>query len=94
MNDQQAYEKAKSRVEARIGFFIHLAVYIVVNGLLIIINITTSPQYLWFIWPLLGWGIGLVFHGIGVFFVTGGSKIKERMIEKEMKKQDSGSEKF
>jgi hypothetical protein len=93
MGDQEAYERAKGRVEAKIGFFIHLAVYIVVNSLLIIINISTSPQYLWFKWPLIGWGIGVIFHALGVFFLSGGSAIKERLIEKEMKKQASGSEK-
>lgn len=87
MVDQEAYERAKGRVEAKIGFFIHLAVYIVVNSLLIIINISTVPQYLWFKWPLIGWGIGLIFHALGVFFFSNGSIIKERLIEKEMKKQ-------
>ena len=93
MGDQEAYERAKSRVEAKLGFFIHLAVYIVVNGLLIIINMSTSPKYLWFIWPLIGWGIGVIFHGLGVFFLTSGAGIKERLIEKEMKKQTSRLEK-
>ena len=93
MGDQEAYERAKSRVEAKLGFFIHLAVYIVVNGLLIIINMSTSPKYLWFIWPLIGWGIGVIFHGLGVFFLTSGAGIKERFIEKEMKKQTSRLEK-
>ncbi|MEJ2366441.1 MAG: 2TM domain-containing protein [Deltaproteobacteria bacterium] len=94
MGDQEAYERAKSRVEAKIGFFIHLAVYLAVNTLLIIINISTSPQYLWFKWPLIGWGIGVIFHAIGVFFLSGGSRIKERMIDKEMKKQAPRSEKL
>lgn len=86
MNDQEAYGRAKRRVEAKIGFFIHLAIYIAVNILLIIINITTDPQYLWFKWPLIGWGIGVISHGIGVFFLSGGSIIMKRMIEKEMRK--------
>jgi len=93
MGDQEIYERAKGRVEAKIGFFIHLAVYIVVNGLLIIINISTSSQYLWFKWPLIGWGIGVIFHAFYVFFLSSGSFIKERLIEKEMKKQASRSEK-
>ena len=75
------------------GFFIHLAVYIVVNTMLIIINLGTSSQYLWFKWPLIGWGIGVTFHGLGVFYFSGGSGFKERLIEKEMKKQASRSEK-
>lgn len=87
MENQEAYQRAKHRVEAKIGFFIHLTVYIVINLLLIIINLTTSPGHLWFKWPLIGWGIGLLFHAVGVFFSTEGMKIKERLIAKEMRKE-------
>ena len=86
MENQEAYKRAKKRAEAKMGFYIHLMVYLGVNILLILINFLTSPQYLWFKWPLIGWGIGLVFHGLGVFLSTKGESIKERMIEKEMKK--------
>ncbi len=89
MDDQEAYERAKSRVEAKMGFYIHLGVYIAVNTLLIVINFYTSPQYLWFKWPMIGWGIGVIFHAVGVFVLSGGSNIKNRMIEKEMKRQGS-----
>ena len=87
MENQEAYQKAKKRVEAKIGFFIHLAVYVGVNILLIIINLLTSTQELWFKWPLIGWGIGVSFHALGVFVFTERSSIKERMIEKEMEKE-------
>ena len=87
MENQEAYERARKRVEAKIGFYVHLSVYIAVNILLIIVNISTSPQYLWFKWPLIGWGIGVISHALGVFVFTGGSAIKEQMIEKEMKKE-------
>lgn len=93
MEDQEAYVKAKRKVEAKIGFYTHLAVYVGVNILLIIINLLTSSEYLWFKWPLMGWSIGLFFHGLGAFcFVKGssaikGSTMKERMIEKEMKRE-------
>ena len=87
MENQESYQKAKKRVEAKIGFFIHLAVYVGVNILLIIINLLTSTQELWFKWPLIGWGIGVFFHALGVFVFSGGSAIKEQMIEKEMKKE-------
>jgi hypothetical protein len=88
MKNHEAYQRAKKRVEAKMGFYIHLAVYIGVNILLIIINLITSPQYLWFIWPLFGWGIGVFFHGISIFVFSGRKfkGIKERMIEKEIKK--------
>jgi uncharacterized membrane protein len=87
MNEQEAYEKARKRVEAKIGFYIHLGVYVGVNILLVIINLLTSREYLWFKWPLMGWGIGVLFHGLGVFVFSRESAIKERMIRKEMEKE-------
>jgi hypothetical protein len=87
VENQEAYQKAKKRVEAKIAFYIHLAVYVGVNILLLMINLVTSTQYLWFKWPLIGWGIGLFFHALGVFAFTEGSSIKERMIQKEMQKE-------
>ena len=87
MENQDAYKKAEKRVEAKIGFYTHLAVYVGVNILLIIINLLTSTQELWFKWPLIGWGIGVCFHALGVFVFTERSSIKERMIKKEMEKE-------
>jgi hypothetical protein len=91
MENQEAYQRAKRRAEAKIGFYIHLAVYVGVNILLIIINLSTSPQHIWFKWPLLGWGIGLFFHGMSIFVFSGKKfkGIKEKMIEKEMKRNSS-----
>jgi uncharacterized oligopeptide transporter (OPT) family protein len=89
MENEESYQRARKRVEAKIGFYIHLTVYIVVNILLIIINLLTSPKYLWFIWPLMGWGIGIFFHGMATFIFLGRKfkEIKDRMIEKEMKRE-------
>ena len=88
MEKEDGYEGAKKRVEAKIGFYIHLTVYIAVNVLLIVINFLTSREYLWFKWPLFGWGIGLFFHAMSVFVFSGRrlTHIKERMIEEELKK--------
>lgn len=44
------------------GVAVHLFVYLAVNAFLIAINLTTSPETLWSIWPLLGWGLGLAAH--------------------------------
>ncbi len=87
MEDQDLYKRAKKRVENRIGFYIHLCIYLTVNTLLIIINLNTSTQYYWFKWPLLGWGVGLLFHAIEVFASPMILSIKERMIKKEMEKE-------
>jgi len=89
MENEETYKRARRRVEAKIGFYIHLAVYVGVNILLIIINLLTTPRSIWFIWPLLGWGIGIFFHGMSTFVFSGRKlkEIKDRMIEEEMKRE-------
>jgi hypothetical protein len=66
-DDSTRYERARRRVEALRGFYIHLGVYVLVNSGLVILNLVTSPDQLWFYWPLLGWGIGLAAHAFTVF---------------------------
>jgi hypothetical protein len=85
------YNKAKKIVEIKISFFIHAGIYILVNTLLIIINLNTNPGILWFKWPLMGWGIGLFIHGIVTFISLGLNGIKEKMVEKEIQKQNKKS---
>ena len=79
-------------MEVKLGFLIHLAVYVIVNILLVAINLMTVSKYLWFIWVLLGWGVGLSCHGLAVFFLGEGSPVKRRLIEKEIRKQASHDE--
>ncbi len=88
MVDNELYEQARRRVEAKIGFFTHLGVYLIVNALLIVINLQNSPDSLWFYWPLLGWGIGIAFHALGVFVFFSGSVLKKRLIDRELRKLD------
>ena len=65
--DQERYLKAQKKAYEIKMFYENLFSYIGVNIILIIINLLTSPQYLWFFWPLMGWGIGVIFHAISVF---------------------------
>lgn len=65
-NDDR-YFKAKKRVEEIKGFYGNLIAYVVVNLGLLILNLVTSPEVLWFFWPLFGWGLGVFFHGMKVF---------------------------
>jgi hypothetical protein len=44
-------------------FLAHLGPYIIVIGALGLINVLTNRgAYLWFLWPAIGWGVGLAFH--------------------------------
>lgn len=88
MNPQNEREIAEERVDKKIGFFIHLIVYIGVNSLLAFLNLTREHESLWFLWVLGGWGLGLLFHGLVVFVFQGDhASLKERLIQREMKSQ-------
>lgn len=65
--DQERYLKAKKRVNEIKGFYGNLTSYVLVNLFLFILNMVTSPEHLWFFWPMLGWGIGVIIHGLKVF---------------------------
>lgn len=65
-NDER-YFKAKKRVEEIKGFYGNLTAYIIINIGFLVINLLTSPNQLWFYWPMIGWGIGVVIHGMKVF---------------------------
>lgn len=88
MDEQAGYQRAKQRVEEIKGFYQHLLVYVLVNVFLFVLNILTSPGSLWFFWPLLGWGIGIVAHAATVFACGGllGKEWEERKIKQLMDK--------
>jgi hypothetical protein len=67
---EEAYLVAKKKVEALLGFYWHFAVYIVINiFLILLIGLNSSEGFSGFgpYATALFWGIGLVFHFLGVF---------------------------
>ena len=70
-SEKRIYEEAKKRVEAKKGFRNHAIVYVVVNSFLALIWWLTGAEFPWFVFPLGGWGIGLLFHGLGVYVFSG-----------------------
>ncbi len=79
-------QQEKTTVRDRRGFYVHAAVYAVVNALLVGINFATSSEHLWFKWPLLGWGIGLLAHGVVAFALPRRRAVRGRLIAREMTK--------
>jgi len=88
MDEQEKYQEAKKRVEEIKGFYLHLIAFIVVNTVLLVINLITSPEYLWFVWPIIGWGVGLLVHAITVFGNMWGKSWEERKIKEIMEKDN------
>ena len=90
--EQLAYEKAAKRVEELKGFYGNLISYCIFIPFLIFINFQTSPKYHWFWWPMLGWGIGVISHGIKTFGI--GTDWEERQIKKYMEKEEENARKW
>ena len=88
MKTQTAEKTAEQNAKLKVEFRIHLATYIAVNTLLTAINLILTPGYIWVIWPVSGWGLGLIIHAIRVRYSTN-TGLKERLIEKEMQKQQN-----
>lgn len=69
-NSSSEFEEAKElwHDRERKSFYRHCVPYFAVNGLLVALNLATSPGFLWSMFPAVGWGIGFVLHGFSTFF--------------------------
>ncbi len=90
MSEEELYRQAEKRVEEKKGFYIHFTVYIAVNIMLVIIWAVTGAGFPWFIFPLGGWGIGILFHFLGVFVFSKQTGWERRAIEKEVERLKKG----
>lgn len=77
---------ALAKVRKIKGFYIHLVQYVVVIGVLAVINLVTHPSKLWFFWPAMGWGIGILAHAAATFeFIPFfGAEWERKQIEKQL----------
>jgi len=66
MDAQELYRHARERVKKRKKFYSHVVTWVVMSVFFILLNLVTT-DYFWAIFPILGWGIGVAFHGIQVF---------------------------
>jgi len=65
--EYERYQKASKKVQEIKGFYSHLIAYLFVIPIIAFVNIKYTPEHFWFFYPMIGWGIGVLFHGIGVF---------------------------
>ena len=79
MQDQALDKLARRRAGAKLGWYIHALVFVLVNLLLAVLSASSGRN--WAIFPALGWGLGLAIHGAVVYMVTGG--MMDRLVEHE-----------
>ncbi|MBE9576236.1 2TM domain-containing protein [Flavobacterium proteolyticum] len=91
-NEQTAYDRASRRVKEIKEFYGSLISYCIVIPVLVFINFRTFSGFQWFWFPMLGWGMGLVFHAFRVFGY--GSSWEERKIQEILKKDQEKNNKW
>ena len=84
-DEDVAFRRATERVRARIGFAVHIGVYLAIGLLLLVLNLVTTPESLWFFWPMLFWLIAVAAH-IGVLFGPG-MRAVERWRDREYQRE-------
>jgi hypothetical protein len=85
---------ARRRVRAKLGWYSHAALYVVINLFIFSMSEYAFGQRPWSVKPLLGWGVGLALHGISVFVLGGSGGLRERMVQKErerLQREQGGS---
>ena len=67
-HEDELRERALKHLKKRRDFFAHLLVYLMVNAFLVAIWAATgSNDFFWPIFPIVGWGIGLVMNAWDAF---------------------------
>ena len=91
----EAYLRAKKKVDKILGFYKHAAVYVIINMFLIaLVAINTDSKTSFWSFGTFStaffWGIGLAFHALGVFGpnLFFGKKWEERKIKEYMNRDN------
>ena len=84
--DQTARGRAVTRLKKRRDFRGHLLVYVLVNTFLVVIwAVTDAHGFFWPVFPIVGWGIGVVMNAWDVFWRP---PITEHDIRHEIERED------
>ncbi|MCP9236511.1 2TM domain-containing protein [Lewinella sp. JB7] len=57
----------KTLSEKKLDFRRHLRTYLVMCGFFVLLNLITYVGVFWAVWPILGWGIGLVMQALSLY---------------------------
>jgi len=79
--DPELERLAQKRASAKLGWYRHAAIYVIVNIGLFILAFQQDRD--WAIYPALGWGLGLAIHGVAVWLQGPTGQWRERLVERE-----------
>jgi hypothetical protein len=76
-------DRAILRLKKKRDFRTHLLAYVLVNTTLVIIWALTGAGFFWPVFPILGWGIGVIFNAQDAY---GKQELSEDAIQREMER--------
>lgn len=79
--DPELERLAQRRARAKLGWYLHACVYVLVNLLLAFLSARST--HAWAIYPALGWGLGLLLHGAAVWLAAPGGALYAQLLERE-----------
>ena len=89
-SEKYKYIEAEKRVKKKKEFFEHFTTFLVMSVFFFLLNMVTSFGHWWFMWPIIGWGIGVFFHYMSVFGLPGIGPItnewEKKAIQEEIEK--------
>ncbi|MCR9139562.1 MAG: 2TM domain-containing protein [Alphaproteobacteria bacterium] len=70
------------------GFYSHLIMYLIFAPAMVVASFFYPAENHWYIWPIVGWGMGVAAHGLSVFevFSLFGADWERRQVEKRLRR--------
>ena len=87
MYQEDKFKRARKRVKAKKGFYIHLSTYVTMGIFFFSMNMLTDPFDIWWPFPMLSWGIGLAIHYFTVFGLPGTKILTKEWEDQEMERE-------
>jgi hypothetical protein len=84
--EQTARDRAITQLKKRRDFRGHLLIYVLVNTFIVVIwAVTGATGFFWPVFPIVGWGIGVVMNAWDVYWRP---QITEDDVQREIERED------
>ena len=92
LSSEQLERLAHKRAGAKLGWYVHAAVFVLVNLLLLAAAYFGLRSRPWNPYPMLGWGVGLALHAVSVFVLGAGGGLRDRLVRQERERLKRGQD--
>jgi CHASE2 domain-containing sensor protein len=82
IGEPELRERATIRLRKKREFRAHLLAYVLFNGALVIVWALMGANFFWPVFPMLAWGVGLVFHAWDIYRPP----LSEQQIQREIQR--------